>query len=175
MEKKLDQQDQNTTEAEAQAVQPVDNQQLEQCRRECDDWKEKFVRSSADFENFRRRMTKEQAVWAEQSQSEVLIELLRIVDDVDRAIRHHSQGASSPEHAEIVKGLELVWQSLYKLLERFGVSEITDTTVFNPELHEAIAHVASEKHQSGAIVDIVQRGYQKGERVLRPTRVTVAK
>jgi molecular chaperone GrpE len=144
---------------------------LDGCRKESKEWQEKFLRVSADFENYRRRMDKEQMLWADQAHIEVLTELLRVVDDVDRAVRHHEKNEADQE---FVRVLNLLWQNLYKLLDRFGVSEITDVTVFDPEKHEAIARVMSEKHTTEDVVEIVQRGYKKGERVIRPTKVIVA-
>ena len=74
-----------------------------------------------------------------------------------------------------IAGFEMIQKSLNKLLEKYEVKEISDFQNFDPELHEAIAQVASDEHESGQIVNVVQKGYILKDKILRPAKVTVAK
>ncbi|OGB96761.1 nucleotide exchange factor GrpE [candidate division TM6 bacterium RIFCSPHIGHO2_12_FULL_36_22] len=141
---------------------------------ECNEWKEKFIRASADLENFQRRITKERASWVEQAQADVFIDLLTIVDDFDRALSHHDK-EESQESQFMRKGFELIYQALYKLLDKYQIKEIDQVKVFDPEKHEAVTQVDSVEHESGDIVHVLQKGYHINDRVLRASKVAVAK
>ena len=72
-------------------------------------------------------------------------------------------------------GFEMIYQSLEKILTKFGVQEITDFSVFNPKYHEALVQVESDKHKSGQVVQVLQKGYIMHDKVIRPATVSVAK
>ncbi len=129
------------------------------------DIKDKFIRVTADFENYKRRMQKEQAQWFDLGQTKVLSSLVNVVDDFDRAL------ASGQKD----EGVILIYKSLQKLLESFEVKEISGDLPFDPELHEAILSVENSGKQSGDIVEILQKGYTYKGKVLRPAKVSVAK
>ncbi|HJM68961.1 MAG TPA: nucleotide exchange factor GrpE [Candidatus Babeliales bacterium] len=137
-------------------------------------WKEKFIRASADLENFQRRITKERASWVEQAQADVFIDLLTIVDDFDRALSHHDKEESETDKG-MRKGFELIYQALYKLLDKYEIKEISEVKVFDPEKHEAMTQVDSVEHESGDIVHVLQKGFHVNDRILRPSKVAVAK
>lgn len=146
---------------------------LENCMQELQEWKSRFVRVSADLENFRRRVEKERIDWMRVAQAEVLQDLLSVVDDFDRALQEGEK--SDSDIASFLEGFSLISKSLYKLLEKYGVTEITEHKTFDPNLHEAIAQVDSPDHQSGEIVQVMQKGFMLKDKVLRPAKVTVAK
>jgi molecular chaperone GrpE len=137
-------------------------------------WKEKFIRASADLENYQRRISKERAVWVEQAQADVFLDLLAVVDDFDRAMEHHAK-QDSEESKALIKGFEMIHQAFYKLLEKYDIKEISEVQTFNPEQHEAMTQVDSPDHDSGDIVQVLQKGFLIKERVLRPSMVAVAK
>ena len=148
---------------------------LEACEVACNEWQDKYMHVSADLQNFKRRVEKEQVAWARQAKAEVLLNLLAIVDDFDRALSEHSKREHTADLDNWFEGFELIGKSLYKFLHQMDVIEIDQMSTFDPNLHEAIAQVDSDQHTSGNIVDVVQKGFMFNGEVLRPAKVTVAK
>jgi molecular chaperone GrpE len=139
-------------------------EQLEQCKIEQADWKERAFRLTADLENYKKRMTKEQSYWMQRAQANILQDVLPIVDNFDRAM----------EHIKDNEGMAMIHTSLHDFLKNAGVQEVSYTH-FDPIYHEALMHVESEDYTSGQIVQVLEKGYQVGEHVLRPAKVSVAK
>ena len=145
-------------------------QQLKDCLAQKDEWKDRFLRTAADFENYKKRTEKEKAIWISSAQSSLLQDIVGIVDDFDRAF-----ALKATDTAQAIAGFELIYKSLQKLLEKYGVHEIKEVSHFDPAMHEAIMQVESPDHKQGDIVQVLQKGYMfKGE-VLRPAKVSVAK
>lgn len=140
---------------------------LEICQKERNEWKEKYLYLRADFDNAQRRMAKdmERLVW--EAQAKLLREIVDVVADFERALS--SGQASSEQH-----GLMLIYKRLLKILDQAGVKEIEVSHDFDPALHEAVAHVNAPGHESGSIVEVLQKGYRFKHEVLRPARVSVA-
>lgn len=138
------------------------------------EWRDKYMHLNADFQNYKRRQEKERGLWMYSAQAQVLKEILIIVDDFDRALAQSSaqNGTKSEENWRV--GFEMIRASLYKILTKFEVTEIVHYSKFDPEIHEAIAMVASKDHTSGSIVDVVEKGFMFKGQVLRPAKVTVA-
>lgn len=149
--------------------------ELEACKKELEIWKEKCIRVTADLENFSRRIEKEKMQWMHIAQSDLVLDLLKIVDDFDRALQEGGEKELSSETKAFLEGFSMISKSLYKLLEKYDVIEITENLNFDPQLHEAIMQVDSEDHESGEIVQILQKGFMFKENVLRPAKVSVAK
>lgn len=142
--------------------------ELKECQTQRDEWKDRCLRTVADFENFKRRVEKEKMMWIASAQSSIIQDLLSIVDDFDRAFAQEQNTANT-------QGFALIYKAFAKLLEKYGVQEIKDLTHFDPTYHEAIMQVESSDHKPGDIVQVLQKGYTfKGE-VLRPAKVSVAK
>ncbi|BDC34669.1 hypothetical protein Noda2021_06270 [Candidatus Dependentiae bacterium Noda2021] len=149
-------------------------QALTQCQQELEDWKGRALRLSADFDNYQRRNEKEKASWMHIAQSNVFTDLLSIIDDFDRAVDQLSKNAHHEIKAQL-DGFVLIQKNLYKVLEKYGVKEITQMTTFDPEIHEGLVQVDSPDHESGAIVGVLQKGFTFKNSVLRPAKVSVAK
>ena len=141
--------------------------QLNECLLQKDEWKDRCMRTAAEFENFKRRSEKERVQWITNTQASVLTDVLAIVDDFERAL---AQPADQSR-----EGFELIYKSLQKILQKYGVQEIKENTEFDPTLHEAIMQVESADHQAGQIVQVLQKGYRFKEQILRPAKVSVAK
>jgi molecular chaperone GrpE len=155
------------------AQQEIAQQELALCKLESAQWKEQYLRARADFENYTRRVEKERSNMVLFAQTQVLLDLIAVVDDFDRALAEEQKDAS----AEIISwrsGIQMIRASLGKVLETYGVKPMTDYAVFNPELHEAISQLAVEDKASGAIVHVAQKGYLRNGVVLRPAKVVVA-
>lgn len=145
------------------------------CQAQVQQWQEKYLHVAADLQNFKSRVEKERAVWMKSAQAELLKKLLKIVDDFDRAVSVSADIDESNKQAHDMKqGLEMMHKSFHKFLDSAGVKELEETSVFDPEKHEALIQVASDVHESGAIIDIVEKGYMFGDVILRPAKVSVA-
>lgn len=145
---------------------------VETCKMECEELKNKYFHLSADFQNYKRRLVQERADWGYEAQKGIILDILTVMDDFERAF------AQEKKHAEadaVLTGFSLIYQALEKMLKKYDVLEITEHGVFNPEYHEALMHVDSPDHASGDIVDVMQKGYMFKGRVLRPATVSVAK
>jgi molecular chaperone GrpE len=136
----------------------------------------KYRQAAQEFEDARARMRKEIAKDAERSRREVLLSLLEVVDNLDRALdaaRQAGTGATDP----LLQGVDLVRQQFLAKLDGFGIRRIEPGAErFDPLLHEAVSAVpAADPSQDGLIVGIVRSGYRIGDEVLRPALVAVAK
>ena len=126
-------------------------------------------RVAADFDNYRKRAARDQAVLVERANERIVKELLPVLDDLDRAL----EAGREHEEKKLIEGVELVQRSLVKALERAGLVEIETDGKFDPHVHEALLSQPSEAEE-GSVIDVVQKGYKLGERVVRPARVVVA-
>jgi molecular chaperone GrpE len=135
----------------------------------------KYRQAAQEFEDARARMRKELAKDAERSRRDVLISLLEVVDNLDRAI-DAARAANKNSTDPLLQGVEMVRQQFLATLDGFGVRRIeSDGAVFDPRLHEAVTTVATDDVQAdGRIVGIIAHGYRIGDDVLRPARVAVA-
>lgn len=150
--------------AEAALQQVEQNTEAERAESTAD-----LQRLAADFDNYRKRVARDQAALVERAHEKLMRELLPVLDDLERAL----DAASRHEGAQLEDGVRLVHRSLRDLLEREGLAEIATEGQFDPHVHEALATQPSEQDE-GTVVDVFQKGYRLGERVLRPARVTVA-
>ncbi len=148
-------------------------QMLADKEKEVAELKDKYLRSLADSENARKRI-RQQSEESTRLQKEALLrDLLPIVDNLERAIEA-ARGSSDPK--SIVQGVELVLRTLLDFLRNHGVTPVDAVgQSFDPFKHEAVDHVESDSHAPNTVIAEVHRGYQLGDRTLRPARVTVAK
>jgi molecular chaperone GrpE len=130
---------------------------------------DQLKRVAADFDNFRKRAAREREQIVVHANERLVKELLPILDDLERAL----VAAAEHEEARLEEGVQLVYRSLAQLLERQGLKEIDAGGKFDPHVHEALLSQPSEREE-GDVIDVVQKGYKLGERVLRPARVVVA-
>jgi molecular chaperone GrpE len=133
---------------------------------------DRYLRTMADFDNFRRRVTREREEWRRQAQEDLLREILPAVDNFDRAL---GRGAARGGDDGFRAGVELIHRDFLNALERIGVRPFSAVgEVFDPQRHEAVARVERADVADHTVVDEVQRGYLFNDRVLRPARVVVA-
>ena len=147
-----------TEEAEAPKVEEVD-------------WRDKYLRLQAEFDNFRKRTLREKMALIESGGSDVWKAVLPVLDDMERAI---AASEKSEDIAALREGERLIYNKFVDIMRQKGVVEIEALdTDFNPDLHEAVARFAAGEEKSGKVIDVVQRGYKQGEQVLRYTKVVV--
>jgi len=136
---------------------------------------DKLLRVMAEFENFKKRIGKEQDEQLRYSNEKLLSDLLPSLDDLDRVLDHVPPDASAEAKA-IADGVELVRKTLHAVLERYGLREVAAMgEPFDPAHHEAMAAVESVAHKPDSVMAVHRKGYWLGERLLRPAMVTVAK
>jgi molecular chaperone GrpE len=126
-------------------------------------------RLAAEFENYRKRVAREQQALSTRAAERLVKELLPIVDDLERAL----EAAEEHEEAKLEEGVRLVHRQLASILEREGLAEIETDGKFDPHVHEALLSQPSEADE-GSVIEVLQKGYRLGDRVLRPARVAVA-
>jgi molecular chaperone GrpE len=133
---------------------------------------DRYLRAAADLENLRKRQKREVDDAKLETKGRVLKEMLPVVDNLERAIEHAtSQAGSNP----IVEGVQLVLRQFTTAFERLDVTPIdAGGQPFDPNLHEAISQQESDQ-APGTVVQVLQRGYKSGDRLLRPALVVVAK
>jgi molecular chaperone GrpE len=131
---------------------------------------ESYLRLAADFDNYRKRVAREQAEVTQRANERLLNELLPVLDDLERAL----EAASEHEEAKLEEGVRLVHRQLADTLRKEGLQEVPTDGMFDPHVHEALLAQPVDGRESGEIVDVVQKGYRLGDRVLRPARVVVA-
>jgi molecular chaperone GrpE len=129
-----------------------------------------YLRLAADFDNYRKRVAREYAEVTQRANERLLNELLPVLDDLERAL----QAAAEHEEALLEEGVQLVHRSLAGLLERHGLTEIGTEGAFDPHVHEALLSQPGEGAEEGAVLQVLQKGYRLGDKVLRPARVIVA-
>jgi len=145
----------------------------EKAEQQAKDYLDGWQRERAEFQNYRRRVERDQAQTTLNITGQVIKKYLVILDDLDRALKTRpTQG----EGAAWSAGIELIYRKLQTILESEGVERIpAENQVFDPTMHEALTHEDSPDHQSGQIIEVIQQGYKIGDRVLRPALVRVAK
>jgi molecular chaperone GrpE len=145
---------------------------LDALQRERDELKDRLLRTAAEFQNYRNRVDRERRELLDSAGSEVLLELLPIVDNFERAL----QAPPTAGVESLRKGVELTHRQMLDLLRKRGVTPIDAVGAdFDPRFHQAVIHEASETHREGEVVEELQRGYRLGDRLLRPAMVKVAK
>ncbi|MEG1287661.1 MAG: nucleotide exchange factor GrpE [Clostridium sp.] len=130
--------------------------------------KERLLRVSAEYENYRKRTTKEKEGIYTDACIDVLKEILPVVDNLERALG--VEGSIE----DLKKGLEMTIKGINTSFEKLGVEEIDTTIEFDPNLHQAVMHVEDEELGKNTIAEVFQKGYKKGDKVLRYTMVKVA-
>jgi molecular chaperone GrpE len=160
--------------AETSGTEPSAGESTDQSalKRERDDLFERLLRKSAEFDNYRKRVEKERREQAEWAAADVLLDVLTVLDDFDRAL-----SIEAPADAKsYLAGFELIHRQLGELLRKRGVTPIdTLGADFDPHWHQAVAYEESPGAREGEVVGELRKGYKLGDRLLRPAMVRVAK
>ena len=161
----------NMADEENKGADTVTEEEAEAPKVEEVDWRDKYLRLQAEFDNFRKRTLREKMALIESGGSDVWKAVLPVLDDMERAI---AASEKSEDIAALREGERLIYNKFVDIMRQKGVVEIEALdTDFNPDLHEAVARFAAGEEKSGKVIDVVQRGYKQGEQVLRYTKVVV--
>ena len=146
--------------------------ELEEQRKTAEEYYQRYLRSQADFDNYRKRTLKEKEELVQYASMKLVGELLPVLDNFERAI------ASSKENKDfdaLAKGVDMIFRQFEQVLAREGLKPIEAVgRPFDPEFHQAIMQVESEDHEEGTVVEEVQKGYMLKDKVLRPAMVKVS-
>jgi molecular chaperone GrpE len=141
-------------------------------RRERDEFHDRWLRKTAEFDNYRKRIDRERREQADQAVVGLLEDLLAVVDDFDLALTVEA----GPEAEGYRKGVELIHAKLHDFLKKRGVTPINAVGAdFDPNVHQAVMHEVSPEHREGEVIGELRKGYMLGDRLLRPAMVRVAK
>ena len=134
-------------------------------------WKDKYMRLQAEFDNYRKRTLREKMDLVASGGSDVIKSMLSVLDDMHRAV---AASEKSEDIAALCEGEKLVLQKFEEALRQKNVTEIEALDKeFDPDFHEAVARFAAGEDKKGKVIDVVQRGYMLGEKVLRYAKVVV--
>jgi len=164
--------DPGTTDADASTAPEASADPLSELRRERDDMRDRWLRKTAEFDNYRKRIERERREQSDQAVVDLLEALLLVVDDFDRALMVEA----GPEAEAYRKGVELIHAKLHDVLKKRGVRPIEALGAdFDPNVHQAVMHEVSPDHRDGEVIAELRKGYMLGDRLLRPAMVKVAK
>jgi len=138
--------------------------------KERDEYLNDLKRVAADFENYRKRVARDQEGLVARAHERLVKELLPVLDDLERAL----EAAAQHEEAKLEEGVRLVHRELVEALAREGLVEVETDGQFDPHVHEALVSQPSEEEEDGSVIEVLQKGYRLGDRVLRPARVVVS-
>jgi len=144
----------------------------EQLQKERDEYYERLLRKTAEFDNYRKRIERERKDFTEWAAADVLGDLLAVMDDFERALTAQAPPEAQPYRA----GVEIIHRALTDLVRKRGVTPIEPVGAdFDPHLHQAVAYDVVEGAREGEVVEELRKGYMLGERLLRPALVKVAR
>lgn len=178
-EKEIQHEEVNDTQAEAVATPENGEQlaaelealkrQLEEAEAKASEYKDSWMRSQADFQNYKKRLDRDNELRYVSMKGDIIKKVLPALDDLERALQNR------PADDAWANGIELITRKLQNILNSEGVKRIeAEGALFDPNFHEAISHEHNEDFESGHVIAVVQNGYMLGERVIRPALVRVA-
>ena len=136
------------------------------------DLEDKLLRAAAEFDNYKKRVSRQYIEMERNATGAVLEELLEIVDNFERALSHNNENTTLESYHE---GIKLIFEQINNLLARYDVVPIESVgKTFDPNLHEALMQVASDEYEEGVVCLEMTRGYRQGNRVLRHSKVGVS-
>ena len=181
-DKKKHEHEEEISEANVEAVETPENteqlsaeietleKQLEEAESKVSEYKDGWMRSQAEFQNYRKRIERDNEMTYATMKGDIIKKVLPVLDDLERALQNRPSNSGA-----WVSGIELIQKKLLSILEAEGVQRIEAVgAAFDPNFHEAISHEPIVGVQSGHVIAVVQNGYMLGERVIRPALVRVA-
>jgi len=182
----MSQEEQNLEETQAEEVaqteqvedEAVEVDPLEAALAEAAEYKDKYLRAHADFENSKRRLEKDKMNAVSYANESFAKDILAVIDSFENALTS-IEGANEDNSSEVLKqmkeGVNLTYEQLKKILEKNHIKEVDCSGEFDPEVHQAIMQVESDAHEEGDVVQVMQKGYTIKDRILRPAMVSTCK
>lgn len=171
LKEELEEQEEATDETSEAPEADEEKDPLEAALEEIEQLKDKYLRSVAEFDNYRKRTLKEKAELILNGGEKSVSAILPVIDDMERAIEN---GEKTDDPAVLREGMEIIYHKFMKALEGLGVKKIeTEDADFNTDLHEAVAMVPGKDEKKGKVIDCLQAGYQLNDKVIRHAKVAV--
>src|SRR6266850_3593495 len=150
-----------------------DTPDIQALKEERDSLFDRLLRKQAEFENYKKRMDREKAEFAQFASSELIKELLTTLDSFELALRNAASEGSGRE--DVLRGFELIYKQLVDTLGRFGLKAIeAKGKKFDPNFHQAVATQATEEMEENTVIEEMRKGYTLNGRLLRPAMVSVS-
>lgn len=165
--KKIDSSDEEETDIESCSIADLEEKNSE-LKCEIEDLKNRFLRVSAEYDNYRKRTLREKSELYGDACLDIIAQILPILDNLERA------NSVEADLDSFKKGIGMVINLFYDILQKLGVKEIDSTGKFDPNLHEAVAHISDESLEKNTIVEVLQKGYLRNDKVVRHSMVKVA-
>ena len=166
--------EENTTEETVETVEEnkesTMEEKLEEAQKQAKDNLDKYIRQLAEFENFRKRSNSEKTAMYSNGVRDTVEKLLPVIDNFERAVE-----AADDKEDPMYKGVEMILKQFMEILENLGVKEIPSKgEPFDPNVHSAVMHIDDESCDENVVVEVSQKGYTLGDKVIRPSMVKVA-
>lgn len=142
-------------------------EELEAQKEQATSQNDRYLRMMAEYDNFRKRAAAEKDATYNSALTDVLTEILPVIDTLEMAVKY------STESDSLKKGVEMTLVKFKEVLDKLGVTEV-DAKTFDPNLHNAVMHVEDEQYGEGEILEVFQKGYKKGDKIIRYAMVKVA-
>jgi molecular chaperone GrpE len=157
------------------AISPEELESLKAAAAKADENWDRFLRASAELDNYRKRVAREKEELARFTSERVVAALLPVLDNLERALDAAQKHETSND--AMLDGLQQIQSQFRRTLVEFGLQEVIANAghPFDPNVHEAVGHVESDQHPEGHVIEQLQRGYKLANRLLRPARVVVSK
>lgn len=144
---------------------------VQELKARADDMRELAMRKQAEFENYRKRVERERAETIRHASSELVKDILPVLDNLERAIEASASGSEE----QLREGVGIVYRQFKDILEKRGLAEVdSEGREFDPHVHEAVSRIETDEHPEGRIVEVFQKGYWFKDKLLRPAMVAVA-
>ena len=148
--------------------------ELEDQKNKFQDYSDRYLRLQAEFDNAKKRMQRQQLEFVKYASEEIILELLGILDDLERSVEARETKHQDPE--AFLKGIEMILSHLYEMLKKHNVRPIeAKGKVFNPSQHEALMQAETDECLENIVIEELQKGYLLGDRVIRTAKVKVSK
>lgn len=170
--------EESQTEEGNQTEETVEVNPLEAALAEAADYKDKYLRAHADFENSKRRLEKDKMNAVSYANESFAKDILAVMDSFESALSSmESTGEENTSEVleKMKEGVNLTYEQLKKILEKNHIKEVVCEGEFDPEVHQAIMQVESDTHKVGDVVQVMQKGYTIKDRILRPAMVSTCK
>lgn len=172
-EEAVEKRDDFSSEAEPVEEQAQSEDTVESLREKYNDLEDRYLRHVADFDNYRKRIVRQQDEAIRNANDRLFSELIGVVDNFERALQHAKEDTNP---SAILTGTEMIYNQLLSLLKKYDVQPIEALgKPFDPQLHEAMMQVDSDQYPEGTVALEMGKGYQQGNRVIRHSKVGVSR
>jgi len=167
-EKKEQRDTEKNVQQEVDSEEETEEQEREKLEQEVEELEQSLKKVMADFDNYRKRMMREKKNIIERATEDLMIDLIEVLDDFERAMENEDEMDS--------KGVEMIYDKFKKVLKEHGLEEIEcKGKTFDPNFHECLMSVEEEDYEEDEIIEEFQKGYKLNDKVIRPSKVKVAK